>query len=276
MTSNVWICGYRVPKQFKTLEHYKCFNPNSYNEKININDLNRFWSEYVLQYYVYKNNIKSDIITFCHDHRIINNDTIDYEKILNQNSVQIYEETYIPYNRYNVEFPAFYGWIVVTQNIPIFVYNDFVEFIETQNIISQDNINEQGKAQKLHFIMREFYSCTWDVFLEMQEFLEGYFNFICDKYNIHNQYDYIWHIITKILEHYRKFTNLNKLAYYEKRWQNDKSYMEMNNSATLFGYEVQCNQWRTYSYMIELLVSIFINSKTFFVKNEGCFIYYSK
>ena len=60
-------------------EIFKLFNTNNLNVKgYNINHINKYFCELCAYYYIWKNNIKSDIIGFCHYRRNYNKIEYDY------------------------------------------------------------------------------------------------------------------------------------------------------------------------------------------------------
>ena len=87
MNNRIWICGKNIYNEQVDENLYVWFDPNIKTEHNDINHLNKFWSEYVCQYYVYVNSIKSDIVSFCHYNRIIKKDSIFIDKINNENAI---------------------------------------------------------------------------------------------------------------------------------------------------------------------------------------------
>ena len=65
------------------LPYYKSFYTQENLEGDSINDMQRFINEFVCQYYVYKNNIKSDIVGFCQYWKYFEGDVdkIDFNKL---------------------------------------------------------------------------------------------------------------------------------------------------------------------------------------------------
>ena len=79
-------CSYHSDDIFKT---YKL---NDINEKIipfdlRMNDMHHYINESFCNYYIYKNNIKSDIVGFCHYRRHFDLSNINFNDIINNNKI---------------------------------------------------------------------------------------------------------------------------------------------------------------------------------------------
>jgi len=270
--NKVWICGFNIPRQFNKNLTYNCFNPKEEYSKHNINKLNRFWSEFVCQYYVYKNNIYSKVISFCHDTRIIQATKIKENEILDKDIIQCYyivktnmtnEYDYLGNKIPKIEevphreFRNIYYEIVSKMNQPEFMYNDFIEYLTTQNIVPIENIINITSTNDYNFITREMYTCIWNRWIDMMKFVCGYYEFIIKKYSLNIVDDYYKHFINRIIPHYRNLKPENytpsKILYMQPH-----AFNEINNPKTKYGLNAQCNVWRCYSYHIEILISLYI------------------
>lgn len=129
----------------------------------NINNLNMYLGELVTYYYVWKNQIKSDYIGFCHYRRHFS--FIEYDYIDN-NHIQTFMNGYM-----NLKVCS--KSIYIDKLLPI-----FIDYMKDKYDINID-INKDYKGSfKLSFIM------TWDVFNIISNFIFGYFDYISNKLNI--------------------------------------------------------------------------------------------
>lgn len=129
----------------------------------NINNLNMYLGELVTYYYVWKNQIKSDYIGFCHYRRHFSFINYDY---IDNNHIQ-----------------TFMNGGMILKDLPKTIFSDkllliFIDYMKDKYDINID-INKNYKCSyKLSFIM------TWDVFNIISNFIFGYFDYISNKLNI--------------------------------------------------------------------------------------------
>ncbi len=129
----------------------------------NINNLNMYLGELVTYYYVWKNQIKSDYIGFCHYRRHFSFIKYDY---IDNNHIQTFMNGYMNLKDFS--------------KVP---YSDklspiFIDYMKDKYDINID-INKNYKGSfKLSFLM------TWDVFNNVSDFIFGYFDYISNKLNI--------------------------------------------------------------------------------------------
>ena len=131
---------------------------------------------------------------------------------------------------------------------------DMIEYLQSNKVIDTDKIIEYTKHKEfITFYMREIFVMKWEMFCEMMQFVEGYIKFISSKYNIYSLFDWIEHVRTKVIEEYRKPK--------QRTWM--QQCYQWNEFATIndaiYGYRTS-NCWRVYSYMIEMLISIYIGT----------------
>lgn len=249
----IWVVG---TYDFELHENPLIYNKFITNEQYSgdcINELNRIFSEYVCQYYIWKNQIKSQLIGFCHYRRIIKQIQfrrgIQYFKSWNlkKEDVQDLAENY--------EYPYFqyYGrqW-----NCPQFINDDVNDFLlNHQTTIPKDKILKILKVDpEVDFIAQELYFTTWTIFEQLMEFLDSYIKFISNKYNLKTSKDWKNHVFNKIIKYYRAIENPTNFLFDSK-----ENYMNIYNKDG--GFSTKCNCWRAYSYIIEHLISIFIYSR---------------
>lgn len=285
--NKIWVCGNRTANQFLSNPYYICYDPYTHKDLDNINHLNKYWSEYVCQRYVYDNQLKSNIITFCHDIRLVKYTKIDVDRIKGENAVQYYytwDDCYTSeYDKLgnrtakdeelpDIRFRNIYHELVMKMGQPRFMYDDFIEYLHKQTIVPIESIAETASSENVSFITRECYSCTWDTFCEMQQFLLGYFDFVQVKYGL--CYDKKRHdefFLTTIVPHYRyQYEQANgELNFSHLLYQSKSFFSTIFNSDMNYGLSCRNNVYRLFSYNIELLISLFIYSRNHFM-NPDC------
>lgn len=237
---------------------YVIYNVNEYHDLQNIDMLNRMFCEYCGMYYVWKNNIKDDVVVFSHYRRQINPKHIHIDKILNNNSFQVFYK-YLYTSNYNNRYQELYH-IIKALNIPEFIYEDLCEYLDSQNIINHQKLNELCNSQNIIFYHRCIFATTWDNFCELNEFIYGYIEFIQEKYNIHTYEDWVNYFNKFIIPHYIK-SDITKLNNFSRCFQSIKQFSTVYND----DHGIQTNNiWRIYAYIIEHLISIYIRSTNFF------------
>lgn len=288
MSSAIWICGNRTPNYIQKNSKYTFFDPFKSIEGDNINHLNRFWSEYVCQYYVWKNNKKSDIVTFCHDNKIIKTQCIDIDNI-DTNKIQYYSCVQIDMskdkdifgntiekkeNLTNIQFRNIYYEIVEKMHQPMFMYDDLTEYLNTQKVLSLESIESIANDDNYLFCNLEMYSCVWSDFVKLQELLFSYFEFIESKYKFnrdpHKYKDFFRSII---VPHYQQLIvdseqNNEKLSISAMLYQISERFMTVLEESTDYGFDRRNNIYRLFSYMIEILISLFIRTKDSFYNKQ--------
>ena len=253
---------------------HKPFNLNYYHpnykkhiigeirEGDNIDCLNRVFSEYCQMYYVWKN-MKfndDDILTFCHYSRQINPKHVN-EKWIKGGMIQAY---YL--NKYkikvdkNVKYNLVEGFIKYTR-IPYFVYKDLEEYLDSQKILDSNKIMDYMNMENMEYHTRMIFSMRYDKFKELMEFLQGYVDFVANKYNIKKNGDWITHCKNKFIEHFRKVGSKNA-SFSQMLFQHKNNYNKIYNAD--YGLNGPCNCWRVYSYIFEYLVSTFIHLNNYF------------
>lgn len=234
-------------------EHYEYINVKSLYPT-----MNRIWNEWCAMDYVYKNNIHSDFIGFCHYRRIPNKD------VLNDN---IASKSIQYFNRIKWDYFLSYddelSWLTYYFNrlsAPTFIVEDVKEYIEEQSILPKTELKSYFSANPFIYYNRTIFYTNWDIFCELYEFINAYLDFIKKKYNIQSDNDWIEHIKQKIISSYRK-----KIHTLHKEsdgsialcWNGVSHFMNICNED--YGWGAHLNCWRLYAYMIEALVGSFIN-----------------
>jgi hypothetical protein len=261
---NIWVVGtYASQLEGIGLDLYKCRYVTTEDiEGENINHLNRFVNEFVCQWYVYKNNIKSDYVSFCHYRRQHSITKIVFPE-LKKGRIQYFYRFFIPKHETDMstEFPFFYR----NKYMPPFMLEDLGEYLKTQKLIPIEDIKRHctpAKGQQVPFYNREAYACRWEEFCGMMEFVCGYYDFICKKYNLNTREDWIRHISENIIGYHKSFGKeaVSRYSEYslEMIYQRREDYLHIFDEDE--GLNSFCNNWRLYAYMIEDLIGLYIGT----------------
>ena len=235
----IWtICthNYQEPKPLDN-SLYNIYVTNTVKKRDNINILNPILSEYVCMYYVWKNQIRSDLIGFCHYRRVIRLGDIDFLKIIQENYFQLFTK----FLMVNIKL-----WIIDILKCPWFIYSDMIEFLKSMNVYDEEVISSNN-----YFVSNEIYITTWDMFNQLMEFLNSYITFIKNKHNIDSIQGFIDHVKYDIIMHYK--TNVEYFD--ELLYNNQETYNTIYDEDFGFGKN---NCWRIYSYCIEILINYYI------------------
>lgn len=149
----------------------KLYNSNNLSLKEdNINYLNKYLSEFVTYYYVWKNQIKSDYVGFCHYRRHFTN--IYYEDI-NDNSVQVYLACMLKVSDMQNHI----------KSIPCDNYKNIYNYLkqymlEKYNYSFDEHIND---SIEISYAMS--YIMTWNTFNKLCEYIFGFLDFLSIKFN---------------------------------------------------------------------------------------------
>lgn len=261
---NIWVVG-TSKEQLNTLDdslYRKKFVTNDEIEGENINHLNRFLNEFVCQYYVWKNNIYSKYVAFCHYRRVIEVDSITLSKV-REGAIQYFHCLFLD----EPCFKTSYDYPLAARNtyMPSFMIDDIQEYLRHQKIIPQDSLkkfctlNEDGYVR---FPCRAMYACKWDIFCDMMSFIFGYIDFVSDKYGLRSKEDWIKHISNKVIA-YHKSIGKEKIETFndhsmDAMYQSKEEYLRIFDEDE--GLNSYCNNWRLYAYTLEDLVAIYIGT----------------
>ena len=198
---NIWnICLNDHKKQYD-LHNYLCndysitlFNNDHKYKNDNINYLNKYYGELCTYYYVWKNNLKSDIIGFCHYRRTWKD--IDINKIKN-NGIQVYTL----WNENISPKECLYQMINTNK-----VFDDFFNYIKTycKDIVDINKINKifnKHTTIKAHILISIF---NWNIFDKLCTIIFGYLKFAFGD-NWNNEeflQNYIYNFNKKYLKYY--------------------------------------------------------------------------
>ena len=267
---NIWVVGtYANQLDGIGVDLYKCRYVTTEDiEGENINHLSRFVNEFVCQWYVYKNNIKSDYVAFCHYRRQKSITDILFPQIKN-GYIQYFYALYLKNSHLNMRKKLPF----MTRNIymPQFMMDDIIEYLYSQKIIPIDKIEKFCSPlpdKPLVFPCREIYACNWENFCNMMEFICGYYEFICEKYHLKTREDWVEHIKNNVIEYHKSFGRNVVNTYFPYSvhmiYQRKEDYLRIFDEDG--GLNSFCNNWRVYAYVIEDLIGLYIGThkRTYF------------
>lgn len=308
MISNIWVqshlhCDEQICEHIKqTLQKYyiqfpeeeqkqlKWFNVNNKTEGININHLSKFFNEYCTMYYVWKNDIQSDIVSFSHYSRIIFPRHIKNDFLISNNYFQFYNAINLEQWQFilykNEKFDSKYFLIkalLKMTNFPQFVIDTVCEYFDKQTCINQFQLERYTnyKPGPYTFIRRSIFSCNWETFDNYMKFIDGFFTYFFNKYNLDYDKKVLYNFfVSNVLKHY-KMTNYDEIEEIIQQGlekENDMNYNEhfeqlyimsrgycgdiefhqIFNPSTQFGFNTYCNIWRMFGYLTEILTGIYI------------------
>jgi len=175
ITYTIW-CTYHDKSLIKNYNlkeknNFKLFYTKE-NLDLSLNYAQLYLCEYVTQYYVWKTNIKSDIIGFCHYRRnydsIINNDLICY--IYNHSLFYTFLNFSLKHNN------LIEDWKYKGLELHVTLLLEYIN-----KYYSKFYLNRLEKIMNSPFYIqsyRELYLCKWDIFEELMIFIENYIKFL--------------------------------------------------------------------------------------------------
>lgn len=244
------------------------FVTNYTPSKHNINKLNRFLCEFVGMYYVYKNNVYSPYVGFCHYRRLAFIQNCSFNDLTNDNiqcfsKFEVYNSAILPFIEDTFEYP-FLERKRKEMYVPKKIMDDAVEYLHKQTVIPQDKLKQYTtikKGEVFYFYPREMYFCKWEVFCELMQFICGYIDFVSSKYNLITFDDWKSHVRDEVISYHKKLGREYVDSHNEREcfciFQSKEKFMSIFNEEEGFS---TANNWRVYAYIIEDLISIFIGT----------------
>jgi len=240
-------CVYHDPKlideyNLKETDNFKLyFTKNEDEEKYNLNYVQLYLNEWVAQYYVWKNNLKSDIVGFCHYRRPLDKYLSIDDKLLNHIENSNYYSFEIGhYDKNNVMQSFYYGGL----GLHIELLKEYINDKYDKFYLKRYNKLIYSKCYIQTF--RELYLCKWDVFCNLTSFFNGYIKFLFNKIlklDIKELYEYT-------LDDYKNLdTYLNN-----ENWNLRKQYIKDNN---LKSPDYYFGSPRCTAFMIEFCTGVF-------------------
>ena len=134
----------------------------------NINYLNHYYSELVMCYYVWKNQLYSDYVCIWDHRRFIT--PINFEK-LDNNCIQAY------YHRYTELTPFEY---MIHEGINEYIIWQFIKYMIEEKHIDHDHIMETvfKKPWEDRLWLHSCFNCNWNVFNDLCKFMFDFVNYL--------------------------------------------------------------------------------------------------
>ena len=170
----IW-CTYHEPQMkqecnLKNSEHFKLINlsNNDTGEYENINKLNCHLSELPALYYVWKNNLKSDIVGFCQYRRHFN--YINFDRI-NKGEVQVFK-------KWDLDYPTRYE-AHLDIGIGEYVTYMFMKYMfEKRPNIDRQKVRDYIYGDKRTISNKHMFICKWEIFCDICDFIFGFLEYI--------------------------------------------------------------------------------------------------
>lgn len=172
----------------KETENFKLYyTKGELKNEISLNYIQEFLNEWVTQYYVWKNNIKSDIVGFCHYRRnilpYINEDILNH--ILNYSQYRTFIT--IPLSNIikdNYSYNCNDSSILLDQKLfgLNLHYDLFINYVKEN--YSQYIYNRSLEVLNCNYARQNFgeiFVCKWNIFNDLMIFVEGYLKFLFNK-----------------------------------------------------------------------------------------------
>lgn len=256
----IWVCGgknFSLPS-FLPRKYYNKFDNDKPYTRYNINKYNRIFSEYTCWYYVWTNSIKSKYIATAHYKRLPKYDWLSLDE-LDKGKYQYFylSETRLSGNyEYGDDF-AFIEAQAKDFGCPPQVIEDTIEWLKTQTLVWVDDVIKYTcKKDLVIFATREIFACNWENFNRLMEFIKSYIDFINVKYDLYNIYRWKDHVSSTIISWYKENYDLFKGNDRKMVYEVEEDFNRIFDWDE--GYHNKCNCWRVYSYIIEMLISVWI------------------
>lgn len=173
----IW-CTYHDNKlleeyDLKETENFKLFYTKSKLPEYSINYVELYLNEFVTQYYIWKNQIKSDYVGFCHYRRNF------LDSINNSILEQVDKYGAYTFNHGDLRF----GKNIKEEFLLSGLNNHLELLIEYINIYYPDDVNKiiyiLNNCTKISF--GELYIVKWNIFNQLMKFINDYIIFIFNK-----------------------------------------------------------------------------------------------
>ena len=239
-------CTYHDPKlideyNLKETENFKLFYTKSDLSGYSINYTELYLNEFVTQYYIWKNQIKSEYVGFCHYRRnFLNSINDSILKQLDKEGVYTFNYSDLRFGK-NIKEELLLGGL----NNHIDLLKEYINIYYPNN--KNQIVNILINCNKISF--GELYIAKWDIFNQLMEFINNYIIFIFNRLlNInHNElYEYTLQDYDK-LALYLNNTNWN--LYKEEHIKNNT--WNDDNPPPFYGGK------RSIGFMIEMFEGIF-------------------
>jgi len=261
----IW-CTYHDKKlieeyNLRELNNFKLFytKENFENNVISLNYVQEFLNEWVTQYYVWKNNIKSDLVGFCHYRRniyqYINDDLLNHVYNYSQYKTFITAPVNIVIkgnylydcNDYSILMDyKFFGLELHYDLILNYIKENYSSYIYERTIKVFNSVYSRQNYG-------EIYICKWNIFCELMKFIDEYIKYLFNKLcnlPIKELYEYTYEEYDN-LSHY-----LNNENFRLRKEYIDKIFNLNTVDTSKFQF---AGYPRSIAFMIEYIIGIFWN-----------------
>lgn len=155
-----------LDKSLYSLYYTKEGHPNSFD------NIQQYICEFTAQYFVLKNNIKTDYVGFCQYRRVLN---INIESFMQDNGIAC------GFNWGECSWASF-----AENRFEQFLCKDFEDYIK-RHYKKKDRVYNTfitNKSVNVPFYLNEIYLCKWEYFEEIVGLLGNFFEYIDKKYEL--------------------------------------------------------------------------------------------
>lgn len=256
----IWVCNHKTDANLSVFNDslYQIYNVYDNHSEKNIDNYNKFISEYVLQYYVSQNNLYSEIVGFCQYSRPIykyeiynmssDPDKFIWHKFAQQKNNRWYVNNHKTFPYIKRQVSEWGG-----KNM---LYEDIVEYLTSQNIVNHNYIKNYTSLYEVPMITCELYVIDWNGFIKLTEFIDGYLEFIYNKYNITDFESFQKHVYENHIRYYQNMYHLFCSNLWKSCYQPNERFKTIFDEDE-YGLGIN-NCWRQYAYCIELLISVYL------------------
>ena len=149
----------------KETENIKLLNTRHFDGDKNINDLDNYLSELTIFYYIWKHNIKSDVVGFCQYRRYFYNINFD---LINNNYLQVWNIFDYDKGLYNFAInEGFNEYILIV--LKKYLYDKY-------KFTYKDINNSLYNKHQIFMIL--MFCCKWDIFCDICNFIFGFLDYL--------------------------------------------------------------------------------------------------
>lgn len=236
---NLW-CAYHT-NQF--LDQYNLHNTNNFTlyntnnidlTQNNINYLSKNLGEFVMYYYIWKNQLKSNYIGLCHYRRHFNYINFD---LIDNNTIQVFKNT----NTDNKNYIQY----LINNGFNTYIIYSFIQYLKDKKNIDINKFSLDYQNLTLYSSI----ICTWEIFNDICEVLFGFLNTIIinwkDQDILYNFTNNMYQLYKDIVKYYSldNIWDCNSIRYITW-WETEKQ---------------DIIQYRFLAIMFEFLLGIYIN-----------------
>lgn len=263
-TSHLSLDALREKYNFSENEHLKLYYLKDKHEGKNIDKYGFEFGGFAAMYYVWMNNLKSDIVGFCEYRRHFNPEMINLERI-NNGEVQTWECQIGYYHPKTDRYNNFFEWCLMFK-FPTWVIYKFVEslseFLHKPLTEIVNDLCDKSKVTKL--VGRQMYICKWETFNIIMTIYNNFLNKIIPGFNENiDNFENYWNIETALFNQKYQIGDLDT----NDREQN---FYWSNGDTVFYNRRIPAYYGETFlGTIIEYLFSTFEQPINYFVNIEG-------